>query len=141
MSRIKDEMATRCELALMGIVVEVRDNSEVIPMTEYMLSAMGVDAKFNQNFIEDVITRWNPKQTVKYLVCNVVGGMKMITYLLSSGYLLPTDEEYYPEPFETDYGTGNPCSFCYVFNVDDDWCSEFGDVFFRKSNGVYRRAY
>lgn len=41
MSKIKNEMATRCELALMGKVVEVRDNSEVVPMTEYMMSAMG----------------------------------------------------------------------------------------------------
>ena len=47
MSRVVSEMETRAELALMGKVVKVRDNSEVIPMTEHMLSAMGVDSPLN----------------------------------------------------------------------------------------------
>lgn len=139
MSKIKNEMATRCELALMGKVVEVRDNSEVVPMTEYMMSAMGIENPLNPNFLKDSICKYN-NNLVKYLVCNTVMGMKCITYLLASDKP-KSDEEYYPAPFEEDYGTGYPCAFSYVFNLDCDWCSEFGDSFFKKkSDGFYHRA-
>lgn len=139
MSRIKDEMATRCELALMGKVVEVRDNSEVVPMTEYMMSAMGIENPLNPNFLKDSICKYS-QHKVKYFVCNTVMDMRCITYLLESDKP-EDDEEYYPAPFVEDYGTGYPCAFCYVFNLDCDWCSEFGDVFFRKkSDGFYHRA-
>lgn len=139
MSKIKNEMATRCELALMGKVVEVRDNSEVVPMTEYMMSAMGIENPLNPNFLKDSICKYS-QHKVKYLVCNTVMDMRCITYLLESDK--PEDDEgYYPAPFVEDYGTGYPCAFCYVFNLDCDWCSEFGDVFFRnKSDGFYHRA-
>ena len=138
MSKIKNEMATRCELALMGKVVEVRDNSEVVPMTEYMMSACRVENPLNPNFLEDSICKYN-NHKVKYLVCNTVYGMKTITYLLESDKP-KSDEEYYPAPFEEDYGCGYPCAFCYVFNFENDWCSEFGDCFFEKrSDGFYHR--
>ena len=65
--------------------------------------------------------------------------MKCITYLLAS--TSDDEEESYPAPFETDYGTGYPCAFCYVFNTESDWCSEFGDCFFEKrADGFYHRA-
>lgn len=139
MSRVASEMETRAELALMGKVVKVRDNSEVIPMTEYMLSAMGVNSHLNPNFLEDTICKYSNNK-VKYVVCNVVHGMKCITYLLESG-ASENSEDYYPAPLTEDYGTGYPSAFCYVFNVDNDWCSEFGDCFFHKrSDGFYHRA-
>lgn len=139
MSKIKSEMATRCELALMGKVVEVRDNSEVVPMTEYMMSAMGIENPLNPNFLEDSICKYS-QHKVKYIVCNTVMDMRCITYLLESNKP-EDDEEYYPAPFVEDYGTGYPCAFCYVFNLDCDWCSEFGDSFFKKkSDGFYHRA-
>lgn len=138
MSKVKDEMATRCELALMGKVVEVHGNSEVQAMTDYILSAMG---KFEQykdlDIIQHRICKYNETNEVKYLVCNtVMGSMKCITYLID------THEEDEPKPFETDYGTGSPCSFCYVFNTDDDeMCSEFGDCFFQKrADNFYHRV-
>ena len=43
MSKVKSEMATRCELALMGKVVPVNNNDEVQAMTDYIYSAMGYD--------------------------------------------------------------------------------------------------
>lgn len=139
MSKIKYEMATRCELALMGKVVEVRDNSEVVPMTEYIMSAMGIENPLNPNFLKDSICKYS-QHKVKYLVCNTVMNMRCITYLLESDKP-EDDEEYYPAPFVEDYGTGYPCAFCYVFNLDCDWCSEFGDSFFKKkSDGFYHRA-
>ena len=138
MSKVKSEMATRCELALMGKVVPVNCNSEVQAMTEYLFSAMGNDPNKLVDILENAICKYQ-KNEVKYLVCNTVMGMKCITYLLAS--TSDDEEEKYPAPFEEDYGSGYPCAFCYVFNTESDWCSEFGDCFFeKKSDGYYHRA-
>lgn len=137
MSKIKSEMATRCELALMGKVVPVNSNDEVQAMTEYIVRAV----KGEVNLVEIIkeINRYQ-ENTVKYLVTNTVMGMPCITYLLDSG-VSEEDENYYPAPFVEDYGTGTPCAFSYVFNLESDWCSEFGDCFFKKqSDGYYHRV-
>ena len=135
MSKIKDEMATRCELAMMGKVVEVQNNGEAQMMTDYILKAMGKEFK-DLDIVADRICKYSENNEVKYLVCNtLLGHMKCITYLID------TNEEGEPKPFETDWGTGSPCSFCYVFNTDADDCSEFGDCFFqKKSDGFYHRV-
>lgn len=138
MSKIKNEVATRCELALMGKVVPCT-NDEVQAMTEYIFSAIGKNPDHLVNILENAIQRYQ-KNEVKYIVTNTVMGMKCITYLLDSG-VEKDHEEYYPAPFETDYGTGYPCAFCYVFNTESDWCSEFGDAFFQKQlDGYYHRV-
>ena len=138
MSKVKQEMETRCELALMGKVVPVNSNDEVQAMTEYLLSAMGHKESLIEDFVNKSISRYG-QNNVKYLVCNTVMDMKCITYLLAS--TSDNEEESYPAPFETDYGTGYPCAFCYVFNTDVDWCSEFGDCFFdKKADGFYHRV-
>ena len=130
-------MATRCELALMGKVVEC-NNNEVQSMTEYILSAMDKDKEFaDLDILKDRIQRYSEDNEVKYIVCNtLLGFMRCITYLID------TNDGETPKPFEEDYGTGTPCSFCYVFNTtDDDMCSEFGDCFFtKKSDGYYHRV-
>ena len=136
-AKINDEMATRCELALMGKVVEC-NNSEVNEMTKYILSALGKADEFKDlDMLKDRICKYSKENEVKYLVCNtLLDCMKCITFLID------TNIEGEPKPFEEDYGTGSPCSFCYVFNTDDDdMCSEFGDCFFRKkSDGFYHRV-
>lgn len=138
MSKIKSEVATRCELALMGRVVEC-SNDEVQVMTEYIFRAIGKDPKSLVNILDNAIQKYSKTNEVKYLVCNTVMDMKCITYLLAS--TSEDVEEKFPAPFEEDYGTGYPCAFSYVFNTDCDWCSEFGDVFFRKDrDGFYHRA-
>lgn len=137
MSKINSEMATRCELALMGKVVPVLGNEEVNAMTQYILSAMGHKDDYKDlDIVKDRICRFSDNNKVAYLVCNtLMGYMKCITYLID------TNEEDEPKPFEEDYGTGSPCSFCYVFNTDADDCSEFGDCFFKKkSDGYYHRV-
>lgn len=140
MSKMKAEMATRCELAMMGKVIPVNDNSEVQSMTEYILGAMGKDTSDLVDILENAINKYQDNK-VKYLVCNRVQDMNCITYLLDSGITDEEDEEYYPSPFEEDYGTGYPSAFCYVFNADCDWCSEFGDCFFQKrADGYYHRV-
>lgn len=138
MSKINSEMATRCELAMMGKVVEVLNDNEVNEMTEYLLKAMGVSDNFkNLDMLKDRIRKYDNNNKVTHLVCNtLMGSMRCVTYLID------TQDEYTPKPFEEDYGTGTPCAFCYVFNTtDDDMCSEFGDCFFqKKSDGFYHRV-
>lgn len=138
MSKVKQEMETRCELALMGKVVPVNSNDEVQAMTQYILSAMGKNTDNLVDILENAICKYQENK-VKYIVCNTVEDMKCITYLLESGRNDP--EETYPAPFEEDYGSGYPCAFCYVFNTESDWCSEFGDCFFeKKPDGFYHRV-
>ena len=140
MSKIKAEMATRCELALMGKVVPVNDNNEVQMMTEYIVKAVKGEEVEVVDILKNAINRYQNNQ-VRYLVCNRVHGMPCITYLLDSNIKDEDDDYYYPAPFEKDYGTGYPCSFCYVFNLESDWCSEFGDCFFeKKADGYYHRV-
>lgn len=143
--KIKSEMATRCELAMMGKVVPVNNNSEVQVMTEYILRAMGMfDADSPQDIFHEEINKYSKagfENNVKYLVTNTVEGMRCITYLLENEDKDPEGDYYYPAPFEEDYGSGFPSAFCYVYNVDCDWCSELGDCFFEKqSDGFYHRA-
>ena len=138
MGKVKQEAETRCELALMGKVVPVNSNDEVQFMTEYILSAMGHDEPLIEDFVSKTINHYG-QNNVKGLVCTTVEDMKCITYLLESAS--DDEEEQYPAPFEEDYGTGYPCAFCYVFNTDVDWCSEFGDCFFEKrADGFYHRV-
>ena len=139
MSKVFNEMATRCELAMMGKVVPVHDNSEVQSMTEYIVKALKDEKTEVVDILKNAINRYHDNK-VKYLVCNRIMGMPCITYLLDSG-VDKDHEDYYPAPFEEDYGSGYPCSFCYVFNLESDWCSEFGDCFFEKrADGFYHRA-
>lgn len=138
MGKVKQEAETRCELALMGKVVPVNSNDEVQFMTEYILSAMGHDEPLIEDFVSKTINHYG-QNNVKGLVCTTVEDMKCITYLLECAS--DDEEEQYPAPFEEDYGTGHPCAFCYVFNTDVDWCSEFGDCFFEKrADGFYHRV-
>ena len=140
---MKKEMATRCELAMMGKVVPVNSNDEVQEMTEYIVKTLKGDIEESRGVVDIVRESINRFQenTVKYLVTNTVMGMPCITYLLDSGIEDEEDENYYPAPFTEDYGSGYPSAFCYVFNLDCDWCSEFGDCFFEmKEDGFYHRA-
>lgn len=137
MSKIKSEMASRCELALMGKVVPCV-NDEVQQMTSYIYEALGRNLR-DENVLDNQIRKYSKENLVKYLVCNTVEGMRCITYLLETE--TEDEEEYFPAPFDEDYGSGYPCAFCYVLNVDFDEFSEFGDCFFEKrSDGYYHRV-
>lgn len=135
MGKLKKEMETRCELALMGKVVEVNSNDEVQAMTDYILAVLGREVE-ELDIMGDHINKYCLNK-VDYLVCNNVHGMLCITYLLENN---EEDGDEYPKPFEEDYGSGHPCAFCYVYNVDVDYFSEFGDCFFEKrADGYYHR--
>lgn len=133
MSKIKEEMTARCELALMGAVVDVHSNEEAIMMTEYILGVLNREEVLNNDLIADRICRYNETNEVKHLVCNTIEGMPTITYLIDC-----KDGET-PAPFEEDYDSGCPCAFCYVLNLAEDLFSEFGDCFFEKRQGIYHR--
>lgn len=136
--KMTKEMATRCELAMMGKVVPVNDNSEVQAMTAYIVNVITGNTDKLVDILENAINHYHENK-VKYIVCNTVMDMPCITYLLDSG-VDKDHEDYYPAPFEEDYGTGFPSAFCYVFNLASDWCSEFGDCFFEKRrDGYYHR--
>ena len=138
MGKMKSEMATRCELALMGKVVPAT-NDEVQAMTEYIFNAIGKDPSNLVDIVKCTIQKYSKTNEVKYIVCNTVMGMKCITYLLAT--TSTDEEEMFPAPFEEDYGSGYPASFCFTLNTDSDWCSEFGDCFFEKSaDGYYHRV-
>ena len=107
-------------------------------MTEYIVEVIKGEPKELVDIVKESINRYHENE-VKYIVVNRVMGMPCIAYLLDSG-VEKDHEDYYPAPFVEDYGTGYPCAFCYVFNLESDWCSEFGDVFFeKKSDGYYHR--
>lgn len=138
MSNIKRDLETRCELAMMGKCVKVNSNDEVQAMTDYILNVLGKKGLYEDlDIISDRIQRYSDKNEVKYMVCNTLmgGQFQCITYLVD------TNEEEEPKPLETDYCTGYPCSFCYVFNIDGDDMSEFGDCFFEKrDDNFYHRV-
>lgn len=128
---MKGERASRCELALMGKVVEA-SNEEVQEMTNYILLAMGstLEVDIQSRVLDNGCD-------VKYLVANLVEDMKCITFLLE---YTGEDADDTPKPFEEDYGSGYPCAFCYVLNADVPEFSEYGDSFFEKlSDGYYHR--
>lgn len=138
MSKIKNEMATRCELALMGKVVDVNSNDELQAMTEYILGALDKSEEYEDlDIVEEKICRYSDKNIATHLVVNTLmgGQFRCITYCID------TQEEDEPKPFEEDYGTSCKCAFSYVFNVDADELSEFGDCFFKKhEDGFYHRV-
>lgn len=138
MSKIKNELATRAELALMGKFVPINSNDEVQAITDYILTVLDRGDTFpDLDIIKDRICKYSADNEVKYLGVNtILDGMRCISYVID------THMEEEPKPFEEDYGTGSPCAFCYCFNVDaDDMCSEFGDCFFtKKSDGFYHRV-
>ena len=142
MTRIKKEQATRCELAMVGKVVPINNNEEVQVMTEYICSAMSVEPP--KEVFKNYINKYSDEDcvnNVKYIVTNTVEGMRQIAYLLDCGITDEEDENYYPAPFKEDYGSGYPCSFCYVYNADVEEFSELGDCFFqKKADGYYHRV-
>ena len=137
MSKIKQEMETRCELALMGKVQEC-NNDEVEFFFNYMKSACGYEEQYNDlDVVKDRICKYS-KNKVRYITSYRLYDMPCICFLLEND----DEEDDYPAPFEESYGTPYKCAFCYVLKLaDDDMCSEFGDVFFsKKSDGFYHVA-
>lgn len=130
------ELKERAELALMGVATAIT-TAEVQEVFDYMLNVLGVTQK--EDILNEHIQRYNNNQ-VSYVCTSRSCGMRQITFLLSSSENA-SEEDKYPEPFAEDYGTGNPAAFCYVYNVDVPYFSEFGDCFFADmGKGMYHRV-
>lgn len=143
MSKVAEEIATRCELALMGKAQEVRDQSEVQTMFEYICGALSKDpSKYEggEDGLNNRIRQYTETNDVAYITTCTIYGMLVIMFVLKS--TAKDEDERYPDPFTEDYGTGCPCAFTYCMNmVDDQMCSEFGDSFFKKmADGFYHRV-
>lgn len=87
--------------------------------------------------IHNRINRYQKNRIVGVELSPVVD-MLCITFLLASE-ADRDEEEWYPFPMAEDYGTGWPCAFCYVLNLDYPEFSEFGDCFFMNDNGNFNR--
>lgn len=131
MIKCVEDMKARCELALMGKVVQCT-NEEVQAMTDYIIKVL----KASNEYLEeekDILSKINAygDHRVKYLVCNtIMGEFNCITFLLDD------DEEPIPQDLSTDYGV-----FCYVYNVTDPMLSELGCCFFEKKlDNYYHRV-
>ena len=135
MSKIKRELEDRAELAMTGRFVPVENEEEVRFMTSYITVALNKEHYSDLDIYEEFLHRYNNKNKVTHVgTCRVLG-MPCIVYCID-----PQDGET-PKPFEEDYGSGYPCSFSFVFNLDYESCSEFGDCFFEKrEDGYYHRV-
>lgn len=130
---MKNEQKARAEVAMMGRVVECTTD-EVCDFIKYIAkTCLGRNYNLDKDFVNNTLQRYNHNE-VRYITAYRLMGMPCICILLD------TCTEGEPAPFEEDYGTGYPCAFCYVLNLESDWCSEFGDVFFKKVNGQYVKA-
>lgn len=137
MGKMKQMMEDKSELALMGKFVSVENEDEVRFITNYILTVLEKDEQFKDlDIYKDCLHRYNDTNKVTNIGTCRVMGMPCIVYCID-----PQDGET-PKPFEEDYGTGNPCAFCYVFNTTDhEMCSEFGDCFFEKqADNYYHRV-
>lgn len=121
-------LETRIELAMMG-KVQPCTNSEVIKIADAVCKATNTHPDMEKL---DYLLK---NHEVVYFDCYRIFKMPCLALLLND------PDRDYPSPFEEDYGTGCPAAFCYVFNLSDDFCSEFGDVFFKlNSDGYYHIA-
>lgn len=119
---MKRELATRCELALMGMTQPItkEELNEVIP---YIASAIGV--KCDKDEVIETMFQYT-KATPKHFVMNTICGMQCLTVTLDDGetpYLLEDEEGVF--------------SSVYNFTFPD--CSELGYSFFKVRNGASRR--
>lgn len=130
-ARMKAEKTMR-----QGITVPCESNNEAMQIVEYISEAITGQA-YDYKKLLDIITCYQDNQIRYVIQYNLLGYMPCIGLLLDSN-VSEDDENWYPAPFEEDYGTGHPCAFCYVLNlVADEQCSEFGDVFFSRRGDSY----
>ena len=135
MSKIKKELATKCELALMGKVIPC-NNDEVQAMTDYIITVLRASNEYLDEE-KDILSKINQyseqgrELQVKYLVCNtIMGEFNCITFLL--------DDDGEPEPLDL---ANHEDVFCYVYNVTDPMLSELGYCYFeKKQDHFYHRV-
>ena len=130
---MNSDTKARCELAMMGKVVKCT-NSEVIDCVNYIAKATETCGYGVEELASRLVDNLrNHGAEAKMMVCNAIQGDKCLTFLLETKDL--------PKPFETDYGSGYPCSYAYVLNLSVPCFSEYGDTFYEKrTDGFYHRV-
>lgn len=141
-AKVTADLSTRLELALMGKVIPIHEDSEVQKAFEYICSATSHDPKSYEggnDVLNNRIRQYTKTNDVAFICTNTIYGRPCIVFILQSR---ATGDEKYPDPFVEDYGCGYPCAFVYCMNLaDDQMCSEFGDAFFKKHpDGYYHRV-
>lgn len=144
MGKVKQNADDLAELALMGkfVSVDTEDNVDLVRyITDYIRNVFSIGEKIvekpdkddgsGDDIYIDHVHRYNGRNKVTHIGCNTVEGMRCITLCID------TQDNELPKPFEEDYGSGYPCSFCYVFNYDAPEFSEFGNCFFEKQEDNY----
>lgn len=135
------DLHSRCEVAMMGMAVEIHSDDEAREAFKYIKNALGYEKFYND--VDIINDRLNPKNrrghfTVCNLITYTIWNMPCICFCCSYA-----DEKgkVTERPFTSKWGNGITSAFSYVFNLaGDETCSEFGDVFFKKVNGVYKLA-
>ena len=126
MSKIKQEMEARCEVAMMtGDVVLTKDNGTLETMVEYCMTVMSPNEVDNEQ-LGKLYQLCKEYKTIGFC-CSRLQGMPCITVLLQ-------DEElgYNPVPDNMSDNVGDNYQLCYVFNLEVPMFSEYGDCFFEK---------
>lgn len=126
--RLTKDSQALLEVAMMnGRAIEC-SNELLEQVLKYCVPAMSKVDDLNQyvqNVMYVVKRQYNHSDKDREVVAicfNRIYGMPCITFVLN-------DFEY-PEPCTyRDLGTG-AYVFCYVLNLESDWCSEFGDCYF-----------
>ena len=112
-------IATKGELALMGITVMTDSNEEGLEVIKYMCNVLGAECDLNW---------FKETHHIRAVVANTVQEMRMVTVALET---------------EEDKGKFNLLDedgcFCYVMNLDVDYFSEFGYSYFAKRKGLVKR--
>lgn len=138
------EIATGCELMLMGNVIPVK-NEEVQLCTEYLLGVMhcdreDYDAKKEAEEVMRLLYQYDSDHNynVRYMVCNtLMTDFRVITYLIEA-----PDEELaecewrLPDQVKD---LANTEQFSYVYNVDAPELSELGYTFYAMDS--YHKIY
>ena len=120
MSAYNSVVATKSELALMGMTQYVDSNEEGKDIIKYICKTLEADCD---------LSWFDPKShKMRAVVTNRLEDMRLLTVALET---------------EEDKGKFNLLDedgcFCYVMNLDVDYFSEFGYSYFAKRNGLIKR--
>lgn len=124
----KNELRTLAEIALMGLVVKVNTEDDVTFIFDIIRGAVGTEGMTAEEMYKDAVKYINFDETEIYgLSASTVCGMPCINVLFR-------DKDC--ENFAVD---GTDGVFCYVLNLADSDCSEYGYSFFEKKGSSYHR--
>lgn len=118
------EVATKGELALMGIVVSVDSNEQAKQLVAYMAKVIKKEDSIKWDWLEN--SKTNPQ--IKAVVVNTLDGMPLFTFALQ------TKEDKCVFNLTSEEGC-----FSYVLNLTDPWSSEYGYSYFEKRGTYIRR--